>query len=65
MKTIEEFKKRTQFEQAKQIAFTAAALDADKNAFPDDAREIAAICVNDLHRLAEKLAGNQASKIYL
>jgi hypothetical protein len=41
------------FEQAKQIATTASLLDSDKNEFPDEARDIAAMCVNNLHKLAE------------
>jgi hypothetical protein len=53
------------FQQAKQIATTASLLDSDKNEFPDDARLIAAMCVNDLHKLAEILAGNQVGRIYL
>jgi hypothetical protein len=52
-------------EQAKQIASTAATLDYEKNDFPDEARDIAAMCVDQLHILAEKLAGKQAGKIYL
>jgi hypothetical protein len=53
-----------QFEQAKQIATTAILLDSDKNNFPEDARVLAAMCVENLHVLAEKLAGSQAGKIY-
>jgi hypothetical protein len=52
------------FEQAKQIAGAAVILDSKKNEFPDEARAIAVMCVDNLHTLAEKLAGNQASKIY-
>lgn len=52
-------------EQAMRIATTATLLDSDKNEFPDEAQIIAAICVDELHKLAEKLAGNQANKIYL
>jgi hypothetical protein len=65
VKSIENFEESRQFEQAKQIALAAATLDADKNSFPNDAREIATRCVSDLHRLAEKLAGSLSSKIYL
>lgn len=54
-----------QFEQAKQIATIASTLDSDKNEFPDEARAIAAMCVDNLHSLAEKLAGSQAGKIYM
>jgi len=54
-----------QFERAKQIATTAALLDWEKNAFPDEAREIAAVCVDNLHFLAEKLAGSQVGKLYI
>ena len=53
------------FEQAKQIAKTASKLDSDKNDFPEEARDIAAMCVDNLHALAEKLAGNQVSEIYM
>jgi hypothetical protein len=53
------------FEQAKQIASTAATLDFEKNKFPDEARKIAAMCVDQLHILAEKLAGKQSGQIYL
>ncbi len=52
-----------QFKLANQIAATAALLDSDKNEFPNEAREIAVICVNNLHSLAKKLAGNQVGKI--
>lgn len=51
-------------ERAKQIAMIAASLDSDKNDFPDELRDLAAACVNDLHVLAEKLAGEQAIRIY-
>lgn len=53
------------FEQAKQIATTASLLDSNKNDFPDEARDIAKLCVDNLHVLAEKLAGNQVDRIYL
>lgn len=53
------------FEQAKQIASAASLLDSEKNEFPEDARDIAALCVDHLHCLAEKLAGNQIDKIYM
>lgn len=53
-----------QFILANQIAATAALLDSDKNEFPKEAKEIAVICVNNLHSLAKKLAGNQVGKIY-
>lgn len=53
-----------QFEEAKRIAFTAAALDWKKNSFPEEARFIASMCVNNLHDLAEKLAGDQVTKLY-
>jgi|WetSurMetagenome_2_1015567.scaffolds.fasta_scaffold54766_3 hypothetical protein len=52
------------FEQAKQIAATASLLDSTKNEFPDETRDFAAQCVDNLHILAEKLAGNQVGKIY-
>ncbi|MBU1426454.1 MAG: hypothetical protein KKH12_09605 [Gammaproteobacteria bacterium] len=53
------------FEQAKQIATTASLLDSNKNQFPNDARKIAEMCVDNLHTLAEKLAGNKVDKIYM
>lgn len=54
-----------QFEYAKRIATTATVLDSEKNDFPDEAREIAKDCVDDLHRLAKKLAGNHVHDIYI
>lgn len=54
-----------QFEYAKRIATTAALLDSEKNDFPDEAKLVAKQCVDDLHSLAMKLAGNQVNKIYV
>jgi hypothetical protein len=53
-----------QFEQARRIADTASELDSNKNYFPEEMRDIATICVENLHVLAEKLAGNRADQIY-
>jgi hypothetical protein len=53
-----------QFEQARRIADTASELDSNKNYFPEEMRDIATICVENLHVLAEKLAGNQVDQIY-
>ena len=53
-----------QFEQANLIATIASTLDSEKNEFPDDAQVIAKICVDNLHELAHKLAGNEVYKIY-
>jgi hypothetical protein len=52
------------FEQARRIAETASELDSNKNDFPEEMRDIATICVENLHVLAEKLAGNRADQIY-
>jgi hypothetical protein len=53
-----------QLEQANLIATIASTLDSEKNEFPDDAQVIAKACVDNLHELAYKLAGNDAYKIY-
>ena len=53
-----------QFEHAKLIATTASELDSEKNEFPDEAQAIAKVCVDKLHELAYKLAGNEVYKIY-
>ena len=53
-----------QLEQANLIATIASTLDSEKNEFPDDAQVIAKTCVDNLHELASKLAGNDACKIY-
>lgn len=53
-----------QFEHARLIATTASTLDAEKNEFPDEAQVIAKVCVDKLHELAHKLAGNEVHKIY-
>lgn len=53
-----------QFEQANLIATIASTLDSEKNEFPDDAQVIAKICVDKLHELAYKLAGDEVYKIY-
>jgi hypothetical protein len=53
-----------QLEQANLIATIASTLDSEKNEFPDDAQVIARICVENLHELAYKLAGNGVYKIY-
>jgi hypothetical protein len=57
-------KNAEQFEQARRIADTASELDSSKNDFPEEMRDIATICVENLHVLAEKLAGNRVDQIY-
>jgi hypothetical protein len=57
-------KSTEQFEQACRIADTASELDSNKNYFPEEMRDIATICVENLHILAEKLAGNRVDQIY-
>jgi hypothetical protein len=57
-------KNAEQFELAVRIAETASELDCSKNDFPEEMRDIAKICVENLHVLAEKLAGNQVDQIY-
>lgn len=53
-----------QLEQANLIATIASTLDSEKNEFPNEAQAIAKICVDNLHELAQKLAGNEVYKIY-
>ena len=57
-------KNSEQLEQARRIADTASELDSNKNDFPEEMRDIATICVENLHVLAEKLAGNRVDQIY-
>jgi hypothetical protein len=57
-------KNTERFEQALRIAETASELDSNKNDFPEEMRDIATTCVENLHVLAEKLAGNRVDQIY-
>lgn len=57
-------KNSDQFEQALRIAATASELDFSKNDFPEEMRDFAIVCVENLHVLAEKLAGNRVDQIY-
>ena len=65
MKIDEQFEPDSLFRQARKIASLAAALDYDKNTFPEETRILAANCVDELHNLAEKLAGDKVNDIYL
>jgi hypothetical protein len=60
----DKLKNPERFEQARRIADTASELDSNKNDFPEEMRDIATICVENLHVLAEKLAGNRVDQIY-
>jgi hypothetical protein len=60
----DKLKNLERFEQARRIADTASELDSNKNDFPEEMRDIATICVENLHVLAEKLAGNRVDQIY-
>lgn len=64
MNSIDQFEQANLFKQANLIATIASTLDAGKNEFPDDVQVIAKTCVDNLHELASKLAGNEAHKIY-
>ena len=44
-------KNTEQFEQARRITETASELDFNKNDFPEEMRDIATICVDNLHVL--------------
>jgi hypothetical protein len=53
-----------QFELAVRIAETASELDYSKNDFTEEMRDIAIICVENMHVLAERLAGSRVHQIY-
>ena len=54
----------TDFDRARDVADFACHLDMIKDAFNPELKSLVIVCVDQLHEIAECLAGNRSGEIY-